>query len=736
MPLKLSADELLQAQYIAKIKVGAGREVLRLITELPSEQGNQPVFTHITALALAYCGASEKAIELWETLYADGLWSEELVVELSTAYLAMSCPEPAETLLTEWEASSGTPLSDSLTVLLIEALLVQQDKQKAAQATRLAKQHLADKPFALRLATARAAVCLEDWAEACQILNSPAVGQNNLPAAAETLRNHGYLEESLALLNYAITVDRTSVETWKQLATVMWQLGDEDGAMGLLADAFEQLGEEPALLEAIVRMSLDDRSFELAGLWLSRLEAVLTQEDVLVRTLTAEVILGLGDLQSVENLLESESESDETLDTARVSYYSRINRPDDAIAYQDRIVLASSRSVESLLARARLSAGAGRGSEVVGLAEEVLERLPNSLAASALLVAHKSGQVELKHLHRLRHALHRAKMPARQRAWISHALADYHHAIKDHDIATELYVLCNKLSEPAAESRYEGTKHRDWLDSITAAFDNETRSQPLKSTSGDMQPVFVVGVPRSGTTLTEQILSRHPDITGMGECQHLSLSFTWLMELTAVKAKSNTPQRALAQFEQADLDQLRDRFVSLLRPHTVDQAVTGRHFFVDKMPDNYSLVGWIFKLFPEAKVIYARRDPREIALSCWKANFGAINWAYRMEDIAERIVQHHKTMDVWLKLYENKIFVSDYANLVKEPEAQTRKMLEYLGLDWNSACLDHTHASSVVRTASVNQVRRPVYQTSLHAWRHYEQILSPAITAFEKNGLI
>lgn len=740
MPPPLSPEDLLRAQYIAKIKVGAASDILIRIDELDTQRAELPEFIYIKGLALAYSGALEQAVKLWESLHADGLWSEDLVAELAAAYLALSRPERAEALLLEWQAASSTPLSQKTAEHLIEALLSLQMPHKAATAADLATKYLADKPLALGVAKARAAVWLKDWPAVCSALLPLTTNKStavDLSVAGEMLRTQGHLAESLAILKHAISTERSSIEIWRQLAKVMWQSGDEDGAMGLLADAFELHSEDPTLLEAIVRMCIDDRSYELAGIWLTRLEAILTQDDVIVRTLAAEVMLGLGDLQSVADFLTSEDDADTCLDAARVAYYSRINQPDMAIMYQDRIVTERNRSVESLLARARLSASAGRGSEVPALAEEVLQRLPNSLAASMLLVAQSAGGVELAHLNRLRRGLHGGRMPARQRAAISHSLADYHHATKDYAIAAELYAYCNKLNEPPAGQRYDCNKHHDWQRSIATAFTDAESPPTTTSGKGSMLPVFVVGVPRSGTTLTEQILARHPDVTGMGECQHVSLSFSWLSDFKAQNHDVRSPQNMLAQCSKAELAQLRERFLALLTPHATSApgAGSGRQLFVDKMPDNYGLIGWIFTLLPEAKIIYAQRDPREIALSCWKANFGAINWAYRIEDIADRIVQHHKIMALWMNQFGSRIFTSDYKQLVSDPEGQTRKMLEYLELEWSDACLDHTQASSVVRTASINQVRRPVYKTSLQAWQHYEEALSPAIAIFEKTQL-
>ncbi|MAT92713.1 MAG: hypothetical protein CME59_08935 [Halioglobus sp.] len=740
--MTISNEELSRAEAIAQVQSGGARLVLERLETLPAQVTGTAEWRHVRALAHAYLGTTGRAVVVWEELLDEGLWSEQLVAELARAYLTLDRAADAEALLQAWRAGSGCALSADLEVVWAESLLAQRDSDKARELLRRVDTRRLRATPAGRTALLRARVLCGDWSTLAADVEARSSGAGLLGIVGLLQRN-GALYESAVILEHLVAVAGDDLDVWTRLARVKWQMGEENAAMNLLADAHEKFPGAPALLEAIARTCIDDRSYELAGAWITRLEEELGSQDSRVRGLAAEVMLGLGDLQAVRELIDAADEDEGDLDPARVAFYSRINVPDRALAYQDRQVQRDP-CAETLLARARLAAAAGRSDEAVESARQVFASTPGSLGASALLVAHGGPQAELRHLQRLRDALHRGNLALRQRAWLYHCLAEYHHGTGDHAIAAEMYQRCNALSEPPEEERYDARRHARWLDELDAAFDAAVpvEDAALSAARRDSRhpqagpPVFIVGVPRSGTTLTEQILARHPRVTGMGECQHASLSLGWLRQPQHPAPGPLPLQEALARATPATLRGLRERLLDLLAPHAGPGGLPAGHLFIDKMPDNYSLVGWIFTLFPEAKIVYARRDPREIALSCWKANFGAINWAYRMEDIAERIIAHHRIMQHWLALYGERIFISDYADLVNDPQAQTRRLLAYLGLDWDPACGDHTRATSVVRTASVNQVRRPVYRTSLEKWRAYEQVLEPAVERLRAHGLV
>jgi hypothetical protein len=145
------------------------------------------------------------------------------------------------------------------------------------------------------------------------------------------------------------------------------------------------------------------------------------------------------------------------------------------------------------------------------------------------------------------------------------------------------------------------------------------------------------------------------------------------------------------------------------------------------MPDNYSLLGWLAVLFPRARFIYCRRDLRDVALSCWTTNFAEIRWANDLDHLARRIQQHQRVMDHWRKVLPVPLLEVDYEAMVNDQEGQSRRLIDWLGLDWDERCLTFYQTERLVRTASVAQVREPIYRRSVARWQRYEEMLAPLL---------
>ena len=150
---------------------------------------------------------------------------------------------------------------------------------------------------------------------------------------------------------------------------------------------------------------------------------------------------------------------------------------------------------------------------------------------------------------------------------------------------------------------------------------------------------------------------------------------------------------------------------------------------VDKMPDNYMYLGLLAILFPDAAFIHCRRDLRDIAISCWMTNFRSIRWANDPEHIGRRFTQYLRLMDHWRNVLPAPICDVNYEETVDDLEAVARRVIAACGLDWEPACLDFHTTRRPVRTASLTQVRQPVYRKSLARWRNYEQSLAQLLAA-------
>jgi tetratricopeptide (TPR) repeat protein len=236
--------------------------------------------------------------------------------------------------------------------------------------------------------------------------------------------------------------------------------------------------------------------------------------------------------------------------------------------------------------------------------------------------------------------------------------------------------------------------------------------------------VFVFGLPRSGTSLTEQILASHSEVHGLGETNLPRRSFESLPDL--LDSKSNAVN-CLGRIDRETSVKIARNL--LAKVEAIDRRST---LVVDKMPDNYNYLGFLATLFPRAKFIHCRRDLRDTAVSCWSTNFSYLDWTFDLEHIASRFAAYQDLMLHWERVLPIPMFQLDYEALVTDFESTTRSMIDWCGLEWEPSCLAYHKAKRIVHTASVAQVRQPIYRRSVERWRNYEEELGPLFERLEK----
>jgi tetratricopeptide (TPR) repeat protein len=231
-------------------------------------------------------------------------------------------------------------------------------------------------------------------------------------------------------------------------------------------------------------------------------------------------------------------------------------------------------------------------------------------------------------------------------------------------------------------------------------------------------PVFVVGMPRSGTTLVEQIMASHPQVFGGGERKDILTIALALGEGQALRPAHTWDRGALRLETRAHIQQLRALGGDALR-------------FIDKLPDNVLSLGQIAVLFPNARVVVCRRDLRDVGLSCFFQYFhdDTLSWSDDLADIGFRAAQVERLVAHWRTVLPLRMIEIQYETLVGNLERESRRLIDFLGLDWDPACLAFHETQRTVQTASQWQVRQPLYDSSVGRWRHYRPHLGPLLTA-------
>lgn len=306
-------------------------------------------------------------------------------------------------------------------------------------------------------------------------------------------------------------------------------------------------------------------------------------------------------------------------------------------------------------------------------------------------------------------------MPAQSRYYFHFALGNMYDDCKDWDKAFQHYKQGNIL----AKSRFQGAHlPKCFFQTQQKVFTSKLLSSHLQGSSPSELPVFIVGMPRSGTTLMEQIIASHLSADGAGELGHIHRMVTTISQFESTKQSVDEFSTALSP---ESLQQLSENYLAELQ-NDREEALR----VTDKMPENYLHLGIIHTLFPNAKVIHMIRNPLDTCLSCYFQAFTHVDWSYQVKLITERYKMYQKTIAYWKSvLPAGTILDVEYQDLIENSEPAARKVLKYIGLDWDPACLDFHEKESTVQTASVWQVRQPIYKSSVNRWERYGVHIAP-----------
>ena len=304
------------------------------------------------------------------------------------------------------------------------------------------------------------------------------------------------------------------------------------------------------------------------------------------------------------------------------------------------------------------------------------------------------------------------------RIFICFALAKVYEDIGKQD---ELFKVLNEGNRLRKEElNYSLDKDQDLFSNYRKLFSSPSLviEKLLSCEASTIRPVFIVGMPRSGTSLVEQIISSHHEVYGAGELKNLTQIIIPILREHLTNDKKKLSKKTFLSIRKQYLE-------SLSRFNTSENVIT------DKWPLNFRSIGFILSAIPEAKIIHLKRDERATCWSIYKHYFSDTGngWAYNFDDLAEFYKLYSELMRYWHEMFPGKVYDISYEDLTTNQEDETRKLLEYCELEWDQNCLDFHKNKRAVDTASVLQVRQKMYQGSSEAWKEHEEYLQPLTKA-------
>lgn len=397
--------------------------------------------------------------------------------------------------------------------------------------------------------------------------------------------------------------------------------------------------------------------------------------------------------------------------------YTEFDKPELALPLYEKALKISRDHPKARIGIAAALTGLGRMEEAGVYLREAIERRIDVAAAYYDLVQSRKFTEEPAELQSILRELDGPRLK-------SEAVQNLHYAagkvLNDLKRYTEAFHHFNKAKQ-AAGYKFDIDQYRRFVDLTIETFTPDLFAKRSSYGIPSEAPVFVVGMPRSGTTLTEQICASHPDVHGAGELSKLRRVAN-AIGLTTSASDLNKP---IITVTEGLSKTLAEEHLSYLR----ERAPTARRV-IDKMPHNFELIGLLTLLFPNARIVHCRRDAIDNCVSCFVLPFSSAH-SYNSDLRAQGLYyrEYDRLMRHWNEVFPGRIFENRYETLVEDQEAQSRRLIDYLGLPWDDACLRFFDREGAVTTPSRWQVRQPIYKSSVKRWKNYENEIQPLIEA-------
>jgi tetratricopeptide (TPR) repeat protein len=589
------------------------------------------------------------------------------------------------------------------------------------------------------------------------VLEPVAALHANSPAAhfelGLVLSDLGENDLAIRSLSRAVKLNRKHPQAWRALGDLHTLAGDDVAADNAYARHVEASINDPDLLRA--GAALGENKLDIAERILKPFLKSHPTDVTAIRML-AEIASRLGRYEDAEKLLARAIELAPSFAAARHNYASvlyRQNRPGEALAQAELLLKSDARNPGFRALQAATLAQLGEYDRASTAYESLLREFPNQpkgwmsyghtlktigkpregIAAYRKAIAQMPGLGEaywslanLKtfrftdgEIAAMRGQLERRDLGAEDRLHFEFALAK---ALEDAGDHAESFAHSEKANVLRRESLpYSAEQTHTFVERLKAVFSRALFAARQGVGSQAPDPVFIVGLPRSGSTLVEQILSSHSQVEGTMELHDLAQISRDLAHWARKEGEPSYPE-AVATLPPEKFGAMGEDYLA----RTMVHRKLGRPYFIDKMPNNFFHVGLIQLILPNAKIIDARRHPLGCCLSCFKQHFArGQSFTYGLEDVGRYYADYVALMAHYDAVLPGRVHRVIYEKLVAEPEAETRRLLEYCGLPFEENCLRFYENDRAVRTASSEQVRRPIFSDAVEHWRNYEPWLGP-----------
>lgn len=360
----------------------------------------------------------------------------------------------------------------------------------------------------------------------------------------------------------------------------------------------------------------------------------------------------------------------------------------------------------------------GRKNEARDLLQKNIDRGKNEPAfVIAYAAIFPTGDCSQETAKLLESVLRSSGITPMQKLQLHFSAGQFYDRLQKYDLAFKHYAAGNRLSN----RKYDAEKDNDLFDRIINVFDGSHRQREKypSQTNQNVVPIFIIGMPRSGTSLVESIIGGHSKVFPAGELPNVPK----MAEDLSSKSSNDRFPECIVDADGEVLDQFATKHIDFLSHLSLDSE-----FVTDKLPHNFLFLGLIESLFPNAIIIHCKRNPLDTCLSNYFQHFsGPLEYPYDLSNIANHYNNYQRLMAHWYKTIQLPILDVEYESLVTDQLAETEKLLSFLNLPMENACLEFDKSKQLTRTASFEQVREPVYTRSIDRWKHYRGHLTELI---------